>query len=82
MLRRHFHKAGPPAEGGRAHNNDKREDHKAEEFPEVRDCFMIYDGQVANASARHRKQERREVCSVKVAAPVYLDWSDEPITFD
>jgi hypothetical protein len=32
MLRRHFHKAGPPAEGGRAHNNDKKEDHKAEEF--------------------------------------------------
>jgi hypothetical protein len=82
MLRRHFHKAEPPAEGGRAHNNDKKEDHKAEEFPEVHDCFMIYGGQVANASARHRKQERREVCSVKVAAPVYLDWSDKPITFD
>jgi hypothetical protein len=43
---------------------------------------MIYGGQVANASARHRKQERREVCSVKVAVPVYLDWSDKPITFD
>jgi hypothetical protein len=43
---------------------------------------MIYGGQMANASARHRKQERREVCSVKVAALVYLDWSDKPITFD
>jgi hypothetical protein len=73
MLRCYFHKAGPPAEGGRAHDNDKKEGHKAEEFPEVHDCFMIYSGQVANASARHRKQERREVCSVKVAAPVYLD---------
>jgi hypothetical protein len=82
MLRRYFHKAGPPAEGGRAHNDDKKEDHREEEFPEVHDCFMIYGGQVANASARHRKQERREVCSVKVAAPVYLDWSDKPITFD
>jgi hypothetical protein len=81
MLRRYFHKAGPPAEGGRAPDNDK-EDHKAEEFPEVHDCFMIYGGRVANTSARHRKQERREVCSVKVAAPVYLDWSDKPITFD
>jgi hypothetical protein len=81
MLRRYFHKAGPPAEGGTAHDNDK-EGHKAEEFPEVHDCFMIYGGQVANASARHRKQERWEVCSVKVAAPVYLDWSDKPITFD
>jgi hypothetical protein len=28
---------------------------------------------VANASARHREQEHREVRSVKVAAPVYLD---------
>jgi hypothetical protein len=37
---------------------------------------------VANSSARHRKHERREVCSVKVAAPVYLDWSNKPITFD
>jgi hypothetical protein len=43
---------------------------------------MIYGGQVANALARHRKHERREVCSVKVVAPVYLDWSDKPITFD
>jgi hypothetical protein len=82
MLRRYFHKAGPPTEGGRAHDNDKKEGHKAEEFPEVHDCFMIYGGQVANASTRHRKQERREVCSVKVVAPVYLDWSDKPITFD
>jgi hypothetical protein len=82
MLRRYFHKAGPPAEGGKGWDNDKKEGDKAEEFPEVHDCFMIYGGQVANASARHRKQERWEVCSVKVAAPVYLDWSDKPITFD
>jgi hypothetical protein len=33
-------------------------------------------------TARHRKQEHREVCLVKVAAPVYLDCSDKPITFD
>jgi hypothetical protein len=82
MLRRYFHKAGPPAEGGRAHDNDKKEGHKAEEFPEVHDCFMIYGGQVANASTRHHKRVRREVYSVKVAAPVFLDWSDKPITFD
>jgi hypothetical protein len=82
MLRRYFHKAEPPAEGGRAPDNDKREAHRAEDFPEVHDCFMIYGGRVANASAWHRKQERREVCSVKVAAPVYLDWSDKPITFN
>jgi hypothetical protein len=43
---------------------------------------MNYGGQVVNASARHPKQERREVCSMKIATPVYLDWSDKPITFD
>jgi hypothetical protein len=82
MLWRYFHKARPPAEGGKGQDNDKKEGDKAEEFPEVHGCFMIYGGHVANASARHRKQERREVCSVKVAAPVYLDWSNKPITFD
>jgi hypothetical protein len=82
MLRRYFHKIGPPVEGGKGQDNDKKEGDKAEEFPEVHGCFMIYGGQVANASARHRKQEHREVCSVKVVAPVYLDWSDKPITFD
>jgi hypothetical protein len=82
LIIHNFHKVGPPAEGGESQDNDKKEGDKAEEFPEVHDCFMIYGGQVANASARHHKQERREVCSVKVAAPVYLDWSNKPITFD
>jgi hypothetical protein len=82
MLRRYFIKAGHSTEGGKDQGNNKKGGDKDEEFLEVRDCFMIYGGQVANASARHRKQERREVCSVKVAAPVCLDWSDKPITFD
>jgi hypothetical protein len=82
MLRRYFHKAGSPAGDGKGQDNNKKEGDKEEEFPEVHGYFMIYGGQVANASARHRKQERWEVCSVKVAALVYLDWSDKPITFD
>jgi hypothetical protein len=28
MLRRYFHKPGPPAEGGKAHDNDKKEGHQ------------------------------------------------------
>jgi hypothetical protein len=82
MLRRYFHKVGPPAEDGKGQGNNKKEGGKEEEFPEIHNCFMIYGGQVANASARHRKQECREVCSIKVVAPAYLDWSDKPITFD
>jgi hypothetical protein len=81
MLRRYFIKAGPSTEGGKDQGKNKKGGDK-EEFPEVRDCFMIYGEQVANASTRHRKQEHREVCSVKVVAPVYLDWFDKPITFD
>ena len=73
MLRRYFIKAGPSAEGGKDQGNNEKGGDKEEEFSEVHDCFMIYGGQAANASARHRKQERREVCSVKVVAPVYLD---------
>jgi hypothetical protein len=82
MLRRYFHKAGPPAGDDKGQDNNKKEGNKEEEFLEVHGCFMIYGGQVVNTSARHRKQERREVCSMKVAAPVYLDWSDKTITFD
>jgi hypothetical protein len=82
MLRRYFNKAGPSAEGGKDQGNNKTGGDMEAEFPEVHNCFIIYGGQVANASARHRKQERREVCSVKVAAPVYLDWSHKPITFN
>jgi hypothetical protein len=82
MLRRYFNKAKPSAEGGKDQGNNKKGGDKEEEFPEVHNCFMIYGGHVVNASARHRKQERREVCSMKVAVPVYLDWSDKPITFD
>jgi hypothetical protein len=73
MLRRYFNKAGPSVEGGKDQGIHKKGGDKEEEFPYVHNCFMIYGGQVANASARYRKQERREVCSVKVAAPVYLD---------
>jgi hypothetical protein len=82
MLRCYFNKDGPPAEGGKDQGNNKKGGDKEEEFLVVHNYFMIYSGQVENASARHRKQERREVCSVKVATPVYLDWFDKPITFD
>jgi hypothetical protein len=41
MLRHYFHKAGPPAEGGKGQDNDNKEGNKAEEFPEVHGCFMI-----------------------------------------
>jgi hypothetical protein len=71
MLWRYFQKVGPSAKDGKGQGNNKKEGNEEEESPKVHNCFMIYGGQMANASARHRKQERREVCSVKVAVPVY-----------
>jgi hypothetical protein len=75
VLRRYFHKAGPRRKVAKAKTTTRRDATRQRSSPraEVHGCFMIYGGQVANASARHRKQERREVCSVKVAALVYLD---------
>jgi hypothetical protein len=55
MLRCYFHKVGSPAGDGKGQDNKKKEGDKEEEFPEVHSSFMIYGGQVANASARHRK---------------------------
>jgi hypothetical protein len=82
MLRRYFNKAGPSAEGSKDQGDNKKGATRKRSSPEVYNYFMIYDGQVANVSARDHKQERREVCSVKVAVSVYLDWPDKPITFD
>jgi hypothetical protein len=59
MIRRYFNKAGPSAEGGKDQGNNKKGGDREEEFLEVHNCFIIYSGQVANASARHRKQEHR-----------------------
>jgi hypothetical protein len=44
MLRRYFHKVGPPAESGKGQDNNKKEGDKEEEFPEVHGFFMIYGG--------------------------------------
>jgi hypothetical protein len=44
MLQRYFHKAGPPAEGGKGQDKHKKEGNKEEEFLEVHGCFMIYGG--------------------------------------
>jgi hypothetical protein len=37
MLRRYVHKTGPPAEGGKGQDNDKKEGNKVEEYPLVVD---------------------------------------------
>jgi hypothetical protein len=66
--------------------DDKKEDPKGddkdERFPEIHDCFMIYGGPSTRLSTQQRKRERREVFSMQLATPLFLDWSKVAITFD
>jgi hypothetical protein len=58
------------------------DDDKGDDFPDVHNCYMIIGGDTINLSSRQCKQECREVFSIEVATPIYLDWLDRAITFD
>ena len=82
MLRCYYARLGLPDDATKQKGADDRDDDKDDGFPEVRNAFMIFGGPLACLTARQRKRERREVFSIKVATPWYLDWSQEAITFD
>jgi hypothetical protein len=68
--------------------DDKKEDPKVKDgdkdegFSEIHDCFMIYGGPSTCLSMRQRKRERREIFSVQLVTPLFLDWFEMAITFD
>ena len=82
MLRHYYAKLGLPNDKAKKRDADDRDNDKDDGFPKVFNAFMIFGGPSACLTARQRKRERREVFSVKVATPRYLDWSQEAITFD
>ena len=82
MLRRYYAKLGLPNDDARKKGAGDGDNDKDDGFPEVHNAFMIFSGPSACLMARQRKREHREVFSVKVAAPRYLNWSQEVITFD
>jgi hypothetical protein len=65
-------------------NEDPKEkdNNKDEGFPKVHDCFMIYGGPSMCLSMCQRKREHREIFSVQLATPLFLDWSKMTIMFD
>jgi hypothetical protein len=69
MLRRYFESLGIKKDD----KEDPKGDDKDKGFPEIHDCFMIYGGPSTCLSTRQRKQERREVFSVQLATPLFLD---------
>ena len=82
MLRRYYAKLGLLDDDAKKRGADDQDDDKDKGFPEVHNAFMIFGGPLACLTACQQKREHREVFSVKVAAPRYLNWSREAITFD
>jgi hypothetical protein len=81
MLRKYFKSLGIKKDDKKEDLKEKDGD-KDEGFPEIHDCFMIYGGPSTRLSKRQRKRERREILSVQLATPLFLDWSETAITFD
>jgi len=78
MLRKYYSRANPKRNDPDDEAGGSR---KPGGYPEVEQVFFILGGPSANLTTRQRKRERREVFSVQVATPAYLDWSEEPISF-
>jgi hypothetical protein len=74
MLRRYFESLGIKKDDKKEDPMEKDDD-KDEGFPEIHDCFMIYGGSSMRLSVRQHKRERREVFSMQLATPLFLDWS-------
>jgi hypothetical protein len=81
MLRIYFESLGIK-KNDKKENPKEKDDDKDKGFLEIHDCFMIYGGSSTRLSACQRKRERREVFSVQLATPLFLDWSEMAITFD
>ena len=73
MLRRYYARLGLHDDDAKQKGAGDQDEDKDDGFPEVRNAFMIFGGPSACLTAWQRKRERREVFSVKVATPQYLD---------
>jgi hypothetical protein len=50
-------------------------------FPAVDNVFLIFGGLTVDMSNTQRKRERHEVLTAEKAPPVFIDWSEDTITF-
>jgi hypothetical protein len=50
-------------------------------FPAVENVFLIFGGPTVDMSNSQRKWERHKVLAAEKAAPSFLDWSEDAITF-
>jgi hypothetical protein len=61
MMRRYFSRAISPRTMLRRRHQMPRGDDKDGGFLEVKNCFMIFGGRLAQLTTRQRKRKRREV---------------------
>jgi hypothetical protein len=54
MLQRYFNKPNPSADEGKKKGTGDKGDNKGEEFLDVHNYFMIFDGPTVNLSARQQ----------------------------
>jgi hypothetical protein len=81
MLWKHFESLGIKKDDKKDDPKEK-DDNKDEVFLEIHDCFMIYGGPSTCLSMRQRKREHREIFSIQLVTPLFLDWSKTTITFN
>ena len=51
-------------------------------FPDPKECLMIFGGSDVIYSKRQHKVSYREACIAETAVPTFLRWSESPIAFD
>ena len=57
-------------------------DKDRDNFPDPEECIMIFGRSDAIWSKRQHKVRYRDACTVEMAVPSFLSWSESPITFD
>jgi hypothetical protein len=77
LLKRYYSRA--TAKDGEAKKDGG--DGDAGSFPAVENVFLIFRGPTVDMSNSQRKRERHEVLAAEKAAPSFLDWSEDAITF-
>ena len=53
-----------------------------DDFPDPKECLMIFWGSDAIYSKRQHKVRYREACVAEMVVPAFLSWSESSITFD
>ena len=51
-------------------------------FPNAKECIMIFSGSNTIWSKRQHKVHYREACAAETVIPSFLSWLESPITFD